>query len=299
MIIPVHNEEKNIPFVYDELKMVFSEIAKEKGYDYEILFVNDGSTDRSLEVLMELKEKDPHVRVLNMDHNRGEASALTAGFFFARGKYIFSMDGDGQNDPRYFKELLAKLEDGYLAVSGYRLKRKEPLFTRRIPSKIANFLISLVTGLPSRDNGCSLKGYHFEVPKRVQIPHGFHRFLPALFGIKKEEFSQIPIIDRPRKFGRSHYGLKRTFEVIRELLTIPFALRNPEKYEKFWMIWMLLHLLALIPGLYYLLKERSTLAFFFYLALGFGAIVSAVIWKNLKRFNLAQREGVFKASELC
>jgi glycosyltransferase involved in cell wall biosynthesis len=297
IVIPMHNEEGNVNLVYEEVKGVCEEIRKEKGYNYEILFINDGSTDKTLELLKAIKERDPSVRVLNMDRNRGEASGLTAGFQSSRGNYIFSMDGDGQNDPRYFKELLSKLEEGYQVATGYRLKRKEPLFTRKIPSFVANRIIAFITGLKVRDNGCSLKGYVAEVPKRLQIPHGFHRFLPALFGVTNEEVCEIPVLDRKRHWGRSHYGLKRTLEVLRELLTFPF-LKKAEFFERFFKTWFLLHLLSLIPvGGWFVVKP----GFFkggLFLALGLGALVSYVIHKNLKRFNLAQKEGVFKVEEL-
>ncbi len=304
LIIPAHNEEKNIPIVYKEVKEVLEEIKKEKGYEYEIIFIDDGSTDNTLSLLKEIKAKDPNVRVLVMDKNRGEAAGLTAGFFHARGQYIFTMDADGQNDPKYLKDLLAKLEEGFLAVSGYRLQRKEPLLTRKIPSRIANFLIALITGLPTKDNGCSLKGYYFKIPKKWHIPHGFHRFIPALFGVKTKDFTQIPVIDRPRLYGRTHYGLKRTFEVLRELLTVPFILRNPLKYEKFFKFWAGLHLFTFIifcgflwfEGKNPLTPDPLNGAILFALAL--GAFVSYIIYKNLKRFNKAQREGVFKVSEL-
>jgi len=297
IVIPMHNEEGNVELVYRETKAVCEAIRIEKGYDYEIIFVNDGSTDRTLELLKEIKARDEKVRILNMDRNRGEAAGLTAGFQHARGKFIFTMDGDGQNDPRYIKELLAKLEEGYKVATGYRLKRKEPLFTRKIPSFIANRLIALVTGLKVRDNGCSLKGYVAEVPKRLQIPHGFHRFLPALFGVKSEEVIEIPVLDRKRHWGRSHYGLKRTFEVLRELLTFPF-LRRSEFFERFFKFWGILHFVLAIPfGIWFILKP-GLLKGLFFLTLLVGALVSLVIYKNLKRFNLAQKEGVFKVVEL-
>lgn len=296
IVIPMHNEEGNVDLVYREVKTVCEEIKTEKGYDYEIIFVNDGSTDKTLEKLKAIKIRDSKVRILNMDRNRGQASGLTAGFQLARGDYIFSMDGDAQNDPKYIKDLLTKLEEGYLVVTGYRLKRKEPFFSRRLPSFIANRMIAIVTGVKVRDNGCSLKGYVAEIPKRVQIPHGFHRFLPALFGVKNEEVAEIPVIDRKRHWGRSHYGLKRTFEVLRDLITFPF-LKKAKFYKKFFKVWAVLHLILLLPCGMWLVINPSFLKAGLVIALLFGAFVSYVIHKNLERFNLAQKEGVFKIEE--
>ncbi|MGC9109183.1 MAG: glycosyltransferase family 2 protein [Caldimicrobium sp.] len=297
IVIPMHNEEGNVDLVYHEVKNVCEEIKTEKGYDYEIIFINDGSTDKTLEKLKTIKELDPKVRILNMDRNRGQAAALTAGFQLARGDLIFTIDGDGQNDPKYLKELLQKLEDGYKVATGYRIKRKEPLLTRKLPSFIANRLIALVTGLKVRDNGCSLKGYVAEIPKRVQIPHGFHRFLPALFGVKNEEVVEIPVLDRKRYWGRSHYGLKRTFEVLRELITFPF-LKKSEFYEKFFKIWGYLHIILFVPVAIWFIIKPDLLKVALLLALLSGAIVSYIIHKNLKRFNLSQKEGVFRVEEL-
>ncbi|MGC8872522.1 MAG: glycosyltransferase family 2 protein [Caldimicrobium sp.] len=297
IVIPMHNEEGNVDLVYHEVKNVCEEIKTEKDYDYEIIFINDGSTDKTLEKLKTIKELDPKVRILNMDRNRGQAAALTAGFQLARGDLIFTIDGDGQNDPKYLKELLQKLEDGYKVATGYRIKRKEPLLTRKLPSFIANRIIALVTGLKVRDNGCSLKGYVAEIPKRVQIPHGFHRFLPALFGVKNEEVVEIPVLDRKRYWGRSHYGLKRTFEVLRELITFPF-LKKLEFYEKFFKIWGYLHIILFVPVAIWFIIKPDLLKVALLLALLSGAIVSYIIHKNLKRFNLSQKEGVFRVEEL-
>lgn len=297
IVIPMHNEEGNVEFVYSEVKEVCEEIKSRKGYNYEIIFVNDGSIDNTLQLITKIKKRDKFVRVLNMDRNRGEAAALTAGFNYAQGQYIFTMDGDGQNDPKYIKEFLNKLEEGYKVVTGYRLKRKEPLLTRRIPSFIANRIIALVTGLKVRDNGCSLKGYEAKVPKKYQIPHGFHRFLPALFGVQNKDVFEIPILDRKRHWGRSHYGLKRTYEVIRELITFPF-LKKPAFFETFFRLWSSLHLILAFFGFFLLLLKPSLVCIFIEILLILGFFVNRIIYKNLKRFNLAQKEGVFRAEEL-
>ena len=300
LVIPVHNEEKNIPIVYEETKKVLEDLYQNKGYNYEIIFINDGSSDNTLDVLKNLKNLDSHLRILNMDKQRGQAAGLTAGFYYATGDIIVTMDGDGQNDPKYIKDLIEKLEEGYRVVTGYRIKRKEPFLTRILPSRIANWLISVVTGLKVRDNGCSLKAYLSPIPKKFQIPHGFHRFIPAIFGVKNEEVFEIPVIDRPRLYGKTHYGLKRTFEVIRELLTIPFVLRNSLKFENIFKYSFILFLCIFI----------SCPIFIFFLNLpyfgvvfipGFSLILclfSYIIWKNLKRFNKAQKEGVFKVEEI-
>lgn len=298
VVIPMHNEEGNVRLVYKETKAVLEEIKGQKGYSYEIIFVNDGSTDKTLELLKEIKKEDPYVRILDMDRNRGEAAALSAGFYHARGIYIFTMDGDGQNNPDYFKEILKKLEEGYKVVTGYRLKRKEPWLTRKLPSFIANRLIAFVTGLKVRDNGCSLKGYKAEVPKKLQIPHGFHRFLPALFGVKNEEVYEIPVFDRKRYAGKSHYGLKRTFEVIRELLTIRFVLRDSKFYEKLFKVCFIINISLFFGATTFSVFSSSFTSFLVsIISLGTSGI-TYLIWKNLKRFNLAQKFGVFKVEEL-
>jgi len=300
LVIPTHNEEKNIPIVYEETKKVLEDLHQNKGYNYEIIFINDGSSDNTLEVLKNLKNLDFHLRILNMDKQRGQAAGLTAGFYYATGDIIITMDGDGQNDPKYIKDLVEKLEEGYKVVTGYRIKRKEPFLTRILPSRIANWLISVVTGLKVRDNGCSLKAYLSPIPKKFQIPHGFHRFIPAVFGVKNEEVFEIPVIDRPRLYGKTHYGLKRTFEVIRELLTIPFVLRNPLKFEKIFKYFFILFLCIFISTLFF--KFFLKLSHFWSILIpGFSLVLSLfsyIIWKNLKRFNKAQKEGVFKVEEI-
>jgi len=296
LIIPVHNEEKNIPIVYKEIKAVLEELSQEKNYTYEIIFVNDGSSDNTLEVLKNFKKSDSFLRILNMDKNRGQSAGLTAGFYYAKGDIIVTMDGDGQNDPQYIKDLIKKIEEGYQVVTGYRIKRKEPFLTRILPSRIANWLISLITGLKVRDNGCSLKAYISPIPKKFQIPRGFHRFLPALFGVKNEEVCEIPVIDRPRFYGKTHYNLKRTFEVIRDLLTIPFILKDPIKFEKIFKYLFILFFVILLFLFLYL-----NFSFLWILIESFFLILSGfsyIIWKNLKRFNKAQKEGVFKVEEI-
>ena len=292
MVIPVHNEEKNIEPLYEEILAALEPL----GEPFEIIYVNDGSTDGTGEVLRKLKARDSRVRVLEMDRNRGEAAALTAGFFNARGEIVVSMDGDGQNDPAYIPDLLRKLREGYAVVSGWRMKRKEPLITRKIPSFVANRLIGLITGIKVHDNGCSLKAYRAEIVKRIQIPHGFHRFIPAVFGVKNSEVAEVKIIDRPRRFGRTHYGLKRTFEVLRELLTIRLVLKNRKRNEKG--LTILTAFLFLGTGVSLVLSLLDRISLLYPTLLSTASVISLLTLKNLRRFNKAQEEGVFKIREL-
>lgn len=291
LVIPVHNEEGNIEPLYQEIKGVMDSLGEE----YEIIYVNDGSTDGSGEILRRIKAQDPRVRVLEMDRNRGEAAALTAGFHHARGDIVVSMDGDGQNDPAYIPRLLEKLREGYKAVSGWREKRKEPFLTRVLPSRMANWIIGMVTGVRVHDNGCSLKAYRGEAVKSVHIPHGFHRFIPAIFGVKNNEVAEVKIKDRPRRWGSSHYGLSRTLEVLRELVTIPFILRGgPGSHYCLKVCSNVGLALLLLYLLFCLWVPRGFYFFPFPLAV---VVASRVAYKNLERFLQAQKEGAFSVSE--
>ncbi len=292
LVIPVHNEEGNIEPLYKEIKGVMDSLGEE----YEIIYVNDGSTDDSGEILRRIKAQDPKVRVLEMDKNRGEAAALTAGFHHARGDIVVSMDGDGQNDPAYIPQLLEKLREGYKAVSGWREKRKEPYLARVLPSKVANWVIGLVTGVKVHDNGCSLKAYRGEIVKEIQIPHGFHRFIPAIFGVKNQEVAEVKIKDRPRRWGSSHYGLTRTLEVLRELITIPFILKGSPGSDFCLKACFTTGLALLLLYLLFCLWVPSGL---YFLPLPLVTVVaSRVAYKNTERFLQAQREGVFSVSEI-
>ncbi len=283
VVIPLHNEEGNLPYLYEELK----EVLEKLNTSYEILFVNDGSTDRTGEILMEMFQKDKYLKVVELDGNFGEAAALSAGFAFCKGEVVLTMDGDGQNDPRDLPLLLEELKKGYKAVSGWRKERKEDFLKRVLPSKIANWMIALITGCKIHDTGCGLKAYKAELVRGFQIPHGFHRFLPALFGVKGKEVSEVMVKDRSRKAGKSHYGLSRTFEVIRELLTIRFVLSGPRKWKnKFLKINLIL---AILTGLGVLLKSLPLV-----IGLGVLLIVSYLIYKNLERFLQVQQRGAYR-----
>ncbi len=283
VVIPLHNEEGNLPSLYEELK----EVLEKLNTPYEILFVNDGSTDRTGEILMEMFQKDKYLKVIELDGNFGEAAALSAGFSFCKGEVVLTMDGDGQNDPKDLPLLLEELKKGYKAVSGWRKERKEDFLKRVLPSKIANWMIALITGCKIHDTGCGLKAYKAELVRGIQIPHGFHRFLPALFGVKGKEVSEVMVKDRSRKAGKSHYGLLRTFEVIRELLTIRFVLSGPKKWKNRFLKINLI--LSILTGLGVVLKSLPLV-----IGLGVLLIVSHVIYKNLERFLQVQQKGAYR-----
>ena len=218
VVIPAYNEEENIPVLYEKLKRVLDSM----GEDYEILFVDDGSYDRTPEILKELAQKDGRVKVIRFRRNYGQTAAMYAGFEHARGDVIVTMDADLQNDPEDIPKLLQKLENGYDIVSGWRKDRKDPFFSRKLPSRIANWIISKVTGVELHDYGCTLKAYRADIAKRYRLYGDMHRFLPALakrFGAKVTE---IPVKHHPRLYGKSKYGIGRTVRVILDIFLVKF-----------------------------------------------------------------------------
>ncbi len=221
IVVPVYNEEGNVEPLHAEL----STVAQRIGRPYEIVFVNDGSTDQTLPRLVALTKADSSLRVVELDGNFGEAAALSAGFGAARGDVVTTLDGDGQNDPAAIPLLLEKLEEGYDAVSGRRLQRREAFTTRVLPSLVANRAIALATGVPVHDCGCGLKAYRRHVVEGTQLPRGFNRFLPAILGVDPKHVAEITVRDRRRGSGVSHYGLSRLFLVLRDLPALPLLTR--------------------------------------------------------------------------
>ena len=220
-VVPVYNEEGNVGPLIAELTAV----GDLTGRTYELVFVDDGSRDRTLERLLAIAAANPHLRVVELDGNVGEAGALSAGMQVAAGDIVVTMDGDGQNDPHDVPALLATLERGYDAVSGRREARTERFLTRVLPSWIANRLIVVATGVPAYDCGCGLKAYRRKLVGGVQLPRGFNRFLPAILGVDPKRVAEIPTRDRPRGSGQSHYGLSRVAIVFRDLPSLPLLTR--------------------------------------------------------------------------
>ena len=220
VVIPVYNEENNIEPLYRGLK----EVLESVGLSYEVVVVDDGSTDGSFEVLRELHRGDQALKVIRLRRNFGQAAAFAAGFDRAVGETVVSMDADLQFDPADIRTLLDKIAEGYDIVSGWRVDRQEALLTRRLPSMAANWLISRITGVRLHDYGCSLKAYRLEVIRNVRLYGELHRFIPALASSIGVRLAEVPVSHYPRRHGKSKYDLSRTLTVILDLLTVKFLL---------------------------------------------------------------------------
>jgi glycosyltransferase involved in cell wall biosynthesis len=217
IVVPLYNEEENIPTLYEKLKENLDPLEKE----YEILFVDDGSTDRTLSILEEIQSKDKRVIILSLRRNFGQTAAFAAGFDFARGDVIVTMDGDLQNDPADIQKLLELVKDNDL-VSGWRKNRKDPFFSRRLPSLMANWLISNVTGVKLHDYGCSLKAYRRDVIKNLKLYGEMHRFIPAVASWYGVRVAEVEVRHFPRLRGSTKYGISRTIKVVLDLITVKF-----------------------------------------------------------------------------
>ena len=221
IVIPIHNEEPSILPLYDGLTKVLEEVGK----PYEILFVDDASTDRSFELLRNLVETDARLKVIRLRRNFGQTAALAAGFDEAQGEIVIAMDGDLQHDPADIPALLAKIDEGFDIASGWRKERVDNAITRKIPSRIANWLMAKASGIDLRDFGTTFKAYRTEVLKDVHLYGELHRFIPALASFYGARVAEVPIRNTPRAAGGSHYGISRTFRVLFDILTIKFLLK--------------------------------------------------------------------------
>jgi glycosyltransferase involved in cell wall biosynthesis len=226
LIIPVFNEEQNLLLLFNAIHMALDPLPR----SWEIVFVDDGSEDSSLEVLQGLADKDPdHVRVVSFRRNFGQTAAIAAGLDFAQGEIIVLLDADMQNDPADIPMLLAKLDEGYDLVSGWRRIRKDTFLTRTLPSNLANWLISRVTGVRLHDYGCTLKAYRRDVLEGFRLYGEMHRFIPVFANSVGARITEVPVDHHPRKYGKTKYGLERTAKVILDLFTVKFLVSYASK----------------------------------------------------------------------
>ena len=220
VVVPVLNEEESLPILHQQL----TEVLTGSGYQYEIIAIDDGSTDTSFEILSQLQADDPHLQVVRFRRNYGQTAAFAAGFDRARGEAVVTIDADLQNDPADIPDLIAKMAEGYDVVSGWRINRQDRFLDRRLPSILANRLIGWTTGVRIHDYGCSLKAYRREVLDDVQLYGELHRFIPALAHAAGARVTEIPVRHHPRRFGRAKYGLSRTLKVVLDVLAVRFLM---------------------------------------------------------------------------
>jgi glycosyltransferase involved in cell wall biosynthesis len=218
LVIPIYNEAENLRPLWERIRQALTPTS----WDYEVILVDDGSKDGSEQILASLHAEDPRVKVILFRRNFGQTAALAAGFAYAHGEIIVTLDGDLQNDPLDIPLLVTKLNEGYDLVNGWRVNRQDPLLSRRLPSHIANFVISLTTGVKLHDYGCTLKAFRRDVAKRLKLYGEMHRFIPALVSDLGGKITELPVAHHPRRRGSSKYGLARTLWVILDLLTVKF-----------------------------------------------------------------------------
>ena len=225
VIIPVYNEEANLPRLHPRLL----EALQALGRSFEILYIDDGSTDGSFRALTALAEGNSGVKVIRFARNFGQTAAMAAGFEHARGEVIVPLDADLQNDPEDIGKILEKLDEGYDVVCGWRYRRQDKLWTRKIPSRAANRLIGWLTGVRLHDSGCSLKAYRAEVIKRTPLYAELHRFIPAMATLTGARIAEVQVHHRPRQYGRTKYGLWRTWKVAFDMVTVSLLMRFASK----------------------------------------------------------------------
>lgn len=225
VVVPLYNEEENVGALHQSLVSALDGIKE----NYEILLIDDGSHDHTLEKAREIALKDSRVRVISLRRNFGQTAAMAAGFDHAKGDVIIPMDGDLQNDPADVPKLLKKIKEGYDVVSGWRKERKDAFFSRILPSMIANWLISKITGVYLHDYGCTLKAYRIEVINRLSLYGEMHRFIPALASLGGAKVAEVPVVHHRRRHGVSKYGISRTFKIILDLITVKFILSYSTK----------------------------------------------------------------------
>jgi glycosyltransferase involved in cell wall biosynthesis len=225
ILIPVFNEEGNLSLLYEKLVTAL----KKLGRPYEVIFIDDGSSDGTLEILLDLRERNPNIKIISFSRNFGQTAALSAGIDFSKGDILIPMDGDLQTDPEDILPLLQKIEEGYDVVSGWRKGRKDSFLSRRLPSMIANKIISMIGGVHLHDYGCTLKAYRRDILKNIRLYGEMHRFIPIYAQWIGARVAEIPVRHFLRGSGASKYGMSRVFKVILDLMVVKFLLSYSQK----------------------------------------------------------------------
>ena len=242
VVIPVMNEQENVEILYNRTRDVLDEMQG----SYEIIFVDDGSTDKTYESLRKIYEKAQNLKVIKFRKNFGQSAPMAAGFEQARGNVVISMDGDLQNSPEDIPAMVKKLDDGCDIVAGWRKDRKDKMLIRKVPSRIANMFIRFLTGVRLHDTGCSLKVYRSEIIKRIRLYGEMHRFIPALARIEGAKILEMEVTHHPRKFGKSKYNLTRTFRVMMDLTTLHLFVKYlPKPVHFFGMLGLVSNLIGI------------------------------------------------------
>lgn len=307
LIIPVYNEEENLPLLMESICISMQSLNRE----WEAIFVDDGSSDHSLDALKRLVETNPeHVRVVVFRRNFGQTAAIAAGIDHARGEIIILLDADLQNDPADIPMLLAKLDEGYDLVSGWRKDRQDNRLTRTIPSNIANGLISRVTGVHLHDYGCTLKAYRRDALEGFRLYGEMHRFIPVFAHSVGAKIAELPVHHHARKFGKAKYGLERTVKVILDLFTVKFLLDYSHKPMRLFggagitmmfgsgLILLALFIRKLLEGVPILTSPLFSLGVMFFI-LGFQSILMGLIAELLARtYHESQRKPTYTIRQI-
>ncbi|ADK83986.1 glycosyl transferase family 2 [Desulfarculus baarsii DSM 2075] len=248
VVIPVYNEADNVEPLHAEVHAVL----EKTGLDYEVVFVDDGSKDETLAILERLASQQPRTVVIAFRRNFGQTAAMSAGFDHALGQVVVTMDGDRQNDPADIPKLLAKLDEGYDIAAGWRYDRQDAYLNRKLPSKLANGLISRITGVELHDYGCTLKAFRQEVVRGIRLYGEMHRFIPAIASHMGVRIVEVPVNHRPRIAGKTKYGIGRTPRVLLDLITVKFLLSYSTRPIQIFGRWGLISgALGFLLGLYY------------------------------------------------
>lgn len=301
VVVPFYNEEKNIGLLHAAIE----DVLKTLKLSTEIIFVDDGSTDNTAKEISRLAQKNRHLRPIFLRRNFGQTAALQAGFDHAAGEIIITLDGDLQNDPKDIPRLLAKINEGFDVVSGWRQKRKDIFLTRRLPSILANSLISKIGRVKLHDYGCTLKAYKKAVVKDINLYGEMHRFIPVYAAWQGAKVTEIPVRHHPRKFGKSKYGLVRIFKVVLDLIVVKFLGGYSQKpiylFGGFGFLSFLLAFLAAILAIYYkywghksFIETPLPVVFMMLILIGFISILMGLLAEiNIRTYFESQRKKTY------